>query len=97
MGADALEPGQMIMGAGRKVLVVWTKLKMRRNKMNILSVEQCAIKTDAELALLFQAATNALASEEIGSPNRQKIIGVLRNIHAARRVKHHAVRRPTFL
>ena len=62
--------------------------------MRLLSVEECAIKTDVELAILFGMVANDLGRAAPGSLARTRAITSLRNINRARSARHYKTKAP---
>jgi hypothetical protein len=69
-------------------------LMKRRSKMRLITDSELANRTDLELAILFQIASEALGRTRPGSPERQAAIASLQNIGRARSPRHRRCRTP---
>jgi hypothetical protein len=61
--------------------------------MRLITDIDLTSRTDAELAVLFHMAAQALAASDPGTPGRRAVIASLQNISKARSIRHrqHAV------
>ena len=62
--------------------------------MRPITDSELANRTDFELAILFQIASEALGRTRPGSPERQTVIASLQNIGRARSARHGQCRTP---
>jgi hypothetical protein len=64
--------------------------------MKLITDFELTGRTDAELAVLFHMASQALAVTIPGSPGRRTVIASLQNISRARTVRHRQCTVPGF-
>jgi hypothetical protein len=83
-----------VLNAGVPVSFFTSHLMKRRSKMRLITDSELANRTDLELAILFQIASEALARTTPGSPERQTVIASLQNIGRARSARHRQCRTP---
>lgn len=62
--------------------------------MRLITDSELANRTDLELAILFQIASEALGRTRPGSPERQTVVASLQNISRARSTRHRQNRTP---
>lgn len=64
--------------------------------MRLITDTELTSRTDAELAVLFQMAAEALAQTKPGSPGRRTVITNLQTISRAQSVRHRQNTVPGF-
>lgn len=74
--------------------MVWAERKHEGEDMRVITDNDLAARSDAELAVLFHVVSQALADSEPQTDKRRKVIASLQNISRARAARHYQCTAP---
>ncbi|MBZ0138903.1 MAG: hypothetical protein K8H87_03905, partial [Pseudorhodoplanes sp.] len=87
-------PGLVDPFAGQKARMVWAERKHEGEDMRVITDNDLAARSDAELAVLFHVVSQALADSEPQTDKRRKVIASLQTISRARAARHYQCTAP---